>query len=312
MARTKQTARRYGKPITTWTRFYLPLDQEWPSWPATYQDTHVGPLASVNGEALLGRMVENPEQAAYIIIWRTLEDLKNFQASPACAEFLQNLPQHDGSQVSIESGSALRYLTLDNASSSSSASPSSSRFLTLKHVSERPTSDVEGRVTLTAFMIPRKDESEKWTWYEKIKDVLHRHLPLIRIRCTYGWPYLTVWFWVLAEDGWAEERFGRPEQTQEDVHGRTILCSFRLWPSSGNASPMHEDDPTKEPQVRNSWGRAVAEVMPPVTAWVQERWDIRMVPRYEPPVEVDPEDLEFEQQLKEFCEDFRQRNESAE
>lgn len=70
MARIKQTARKYGKGIITWTRFHLPLDQEWPTWSATYEDVHVGPLAGVAGVAgkvLLGRMVETPEQAAYII-----------------------------------------------------------------------------------------------------------------------------------------------------------------------------------------------------------------------------------------------------
>ncbi|KAI1370243.1 hypothetical protein F4677DRAFT_438900 [Hypoxylon crocopeplum] len=310
MARTKQTARRYGKGIITWTRFHLPLDQEWPTWSATYEDVHVGPLAGVAGKVLLGRMVENPEQAAYIIVWRTLDDLKNFQSSPACAEFLQNLPENDSLQVSIESGSALRYLTLGNASSSSS--PSRSRFLTLKHVNETPTADVEGRVTLTAFLIPRKDDSERRAWYEKVRDVLNHFLPLVRLRSRFGWPSLTVWFWVLAEDDWVEEKFGKLEQTQEDVQGRTILCQFRLWPRPGYVRPAHEDATATDPQVRESWDQAVAKVMPPVAAWEQERWDIRKVPRFEPPEEGDPEEPEFEQQLKEFREELRQRNESAE
>lgn len=69
MARTKQTAKRYGKGTITWTRFHLPLEQEWPTWSVTHADVHVGPLAGVEGvwKASLGRMVENPEQAAYII-----------------------------------------------------------------------------------------------------------------------------------------------------------------------------------------------------------------------------------------------------
>lgn len=69
MARTKQTAKRHEKALITWTRFHLPREQEWPMWSVGYDDFHVGPLEGVQGwrKALLGRMVDNPEQAAYII-----------------------------------------------------------------------------------------------------------------------------------------------------------------------------------------------------------------------------------------------------
>ncbi len=69
MARTKQTAKRFYKALITWTRFYLPREQEWPTWSVDHADVHVGPLADVQGcrKASLGRMVENPEQAAFII-----------------------------------------------------------------------------------------------------------------------------------------------------------------------------------------------------------------------------------------------------
>ena len=68
MARTKTTAKRYDR-VTTWTRFHLPREQEWPTWSVAHPDVHVGPLADVAGSSgvLLGRMVEDPEQAAYII-----------------------------------------------------------------------------------------------------------------------------------------------------------------------------------------------------------------------------------------------------
>lgn len=150
---------------------------------------------------------------------------------------------------------------------------------------------MEGRVTFTAFLIPRKDDSERRTWYEKIRDVFGHFLPLVRTNSLYGWPSLTVWFWVLVEDDWVGEKFGKPEQNQEDDQGQTILCQFRLWPSSGNVRPAHQDASATDPQVRESWAQAVANVMPPVTAWEQERWDIRKVPRFEPPEETDPEEL---------------------
>lgn len=68
MARTKMTAKRY-RHVTTWTRFHLPLEQEWPTWTVAHPDVHVGPLAEVEGslKVSLGIMVEDPEQAAYII-----------------------------------------------------------------------------------------------------------------------------------------------------------------------------------------------------------------------------------------------------
>jgi hypothetical protein len=69
MARTKQTARRSTPPLITWTRFHLLQEQEWPTWSTDHVDVHIGPLADVYGwcRVSLGRMVENPEQAAYII-----------------------------------------------------------------------------------------------------------------------------------------------------------------------------------------------------------------------------------------------------
>jgi len=70
MARTKQTARITTKEIITWTRFYLPEGQEWPTWSGDYANVHLGPLLEAQGLrgcVSLGRMVDHPEQAAYII-----------------------------------------------------------------------------------------------------------------------------------------------------------------------------------------------------------------------------------------------------
>ncbi len=70
MARLPKTTRkRVDKPLTTWTRFYLPREQEWPTWSVDHTDIHVGPLSAVDGcgHASLGRMVDDPEQAAYIL-----------------------------------------------------------------------------------------------------------------------------------------------------------------------------------------------------------------------------------------------------
>ncbi|KAK4246120.1 hypothetical protein C7999DRAFT_33517 [Corynascus novoguineensis] len=115
-------------------------------------------------------MIDNPEEATYIIEWVTLDDLNNFMSSPACAEFLRNLPEKDSSGAPIESGSALRHLTLDNASSSS-------RFLILKHAVEAPKSEVEDRVTLTAFSVPGKGDEAWGNWRQSLKSAFSSFVP---------------------------------------------------------------------------------------------------------------------------------------
>ncbi|KAI3317156.1 hypothetical protein HD806DRAFT_395524 [Xylariaceae sp. AK1471] len=76
-------AKRSEKPLISWTRFYLPRDQEWPTWSVHHDDVYVGPLKGVEGwrTASLGRMVDNPGQAAYIIQWVDLDAVKNFESS---------------------------------------------------------------------------------------------------------------------------------------------------------------------------------------------------------------------------------------
>ncbi|KAK4236855.1 hypothetical protein C8A03DRAFT_35238 [Achaetomium macrosporum] len=296
MARIKQTARRTQKRLITWTRFHLPREQEWPTWSVDHADVHVGPLADVKGKwkVLLARMVDNPEQAAYIIEWVMLDDLNNFMSSPACAEFLRNLPEEDSSGAPIESGSALRHLTLDDASPSS-------RFLILKHAVEAPTSEVEDRVTLTAFSVPGKGDEVWGTWRESLKSAFSSFVPrgseFLQSRVMFWSRFSAVWFRVLAEDRWVEEKFGKlDEQRHDSEHdqGRTIFCHFFLWRPRFGATPEHEEASAADPRARESWDKAIAKVMPPATAWVQERWYIRDLPRFLPPEpETDPEDMEL-------------------
>jgi len=89
MARTKQTARRSQPSVVTWTRFHLPIGQEWPAWAVAHENVHFGPLNDVDGvwKGWLGRMVEDPEQAAYII-GKALGDA----VRETCSEFITNLP----------------------------------------------------------------------------------------------------------------------------------------------------------------------------------------------------------------------------
>ncbi|KAI0400398.1 hypothetical protein F4802DRAFT_619866 [Xylaria palmicola] len=295
MARTKQTAKRIDKPLTSWTRFHLPRDQEWPTWSVHYDDVHVGPLEGVEGwrTASLGRMVDNPEQAAYIIQWVDLDAVKNFLSSPVCAEFLRNLPEQGDSQAPVESGSALENLALTDASPSSALA--TSRFLIFECVTHAVTAEVEGLVTLTAFLVPRKIDSVLLMWKEKFESVFAGFRPpgyeLITRHPRFMFRFAAVWLWVRSEDGWVETKFGKQEQMQDDDQGRTIICHFHLWRRDCGATPELEEASAADPQSRESWNRAVARVMPPVTSWVlQERWDIQAVPR-PPEPEFDPEEL---------------------
>ncbi|ETS73387.1 hypothetical protein PFICI_14992 [Pestalotiopsis fici W106-1] len=317
MARVKQSTRQYEKGVITWTRFHLPLEKEWPTWAVPHDDVHVGPLADVKGVGTisLARMVRNPEQAAYIIVWDTMEDIQNFEASPACREFLQNLPDNSSMPAAIESASALSHLTLnDGPSSSSSMASPLSRLCTLKHVKAIPTAELEGRVTLNLFLIPRKDDiSTMMTWYQRLKEVLGCFLPrgfeFVKWRPRFSWQYLTLWFWVVSEDQWIEKAFGKLENPQgEESQGRTIICEFHVWPIQG-ADLEQENALATDPQTRESWSESVARVMPPVTAWQQERWDARQVPRFLPPEEIDPEDSECEKELDEMRDELGEKSE---
>ncbi|KAK1980458.1 hypothetical protein LZ30DRAFT_129041 [Colletotrichum cereale] len=301
MARTSNKAKRSEKPLTSWTRFHLPRDQEWPTWSVDHSDIHVGPLKGVEGwrTASLGRMVDDPEQAAYII-------LKNFQFSPACAEFLQNLPEHNDSQDPVEPGSTSGNLNLTDVSSSSA--PATLRFLILEHVTPAVTAEVEGRVTLTAFLVPRKVDNVFLMWKEKFESVFAGFIPRgyesITSHPDFMFRYAAVWLWALLEDRWVEKKFGKLERTQNE--GQTILCHFHLWPRKWGATPEIEEALAADPQSRESWNRAVEQVMPPATSWVQERWDIQDVPR-PPEPEFDSEELseydeEQERRMKLFFE----------
>jgi hypothetical protein len=160
---------------------------------------------------------------------------------------------------------------------------------------------VEGRVTLNVFLLPGTGDSYiKRTWYESIRAVFGCFQPrgseFIQGYGLFWQTYMTTWFWALAEDGWVESKFGRSEHAQdsEGTQGRTVICEFHLWPPKYGATREHEEASAADPQARESWSEAVAKVTPPVTAWVQERWDIRRVPYAdEPEGEVDPEEVEY-------------------
>ena len=101
-----------------------------------------------------------------------------------------------------------------------------------------------------------------------------------------------------------EEKFGKLEQSQGDDQGRTIFCHSFLWSPKLYATPEREEASAADPQARELWNRAIEWVMPPATAWQQERWDIREVPRFYPPEpEFDPEELAYDQEQQSLTEE---------
>lgn len=130
-------------------------------------------------------------------------------------------------------------------------------------------------------------------WKEKFDSVFECFIPhgyeSMASRPAFRFPrFAAVWLWVLSEDGWVEKKFGKLEQTQNDDQGRTVICQFHLWPRQYGATPEKEEVSATDPESRESWTRAIAQVMPPATS--SERWDIQDVP-HPPKPEVDPEEL---------------------
>jgi hypothetical protein len=247
--------------------------------------------------------------------------LTNFQSSPDCIEFLRNLPEDaaDSPQASIESVSQLKHLTLGG---DSSGPPEPSRFLVLNHATEAATPEAWGLVTLTTFLVPHQVDDKFEMWEDKFRKPFSVFAPrgseFVTGRRNFRHMSSYVWYWVRGEDRWMEERFGKPEQqVQQDNQGRTIFCHFFLWspyhatPEEHEAAAEGEKALAADPEARESWNGAIARVMPPATAWVQERWNIEEVPRVYPP-EPDIEDLEYETTLQRLRDEFFHRSKPGE
>ncbi|KAL6793774.1 hypothetical protein GGI42DRAFT_333778 [Trichoderma sp. SZMC 28013] len=312
MARTKilQSKIREMNRRTTWTRFHLPRWQGWPAW--STGSSVLGPLAEVTGydKVWLGRQVDDPEQAAIIILWATAEALKNFQDSPACAEFLKDLPDSG-----IVSGGLFQRLSLNDADNmSTTMSPTASRFPSLHwHHSDRKELEVEGRVTLTAFLVPYTGgpdlEQIRFSIVRAFKgfipadcEDLRPPPPLSRHSIPLGgpWPGLVaflpkpdglVWAWTDTGDNEQWQPPGQPAVAEGNGSGQMVVCQFRLWNGLYGATRQREEASAKNPLAKESWETVVSNVIPPVTAWEQERWDIQVAPSYLSPL-IDEEEEE--------------------
>ncbi|KFX91065.1 hypothetical protein V490_06098 [Pseudogymnoascus sp. VKM F-3557] len=293
MARTKKPKSPGSvERRTTWTRFYLPRGQDWPTWSTAHSDPHRGPLTGVEGikNVWLGRKVEDSEQAALIILWVTADALKRFRQSPNCEEFLQCLPDKDVHD-SIESGAVLRDMSLGDVEDGSSLSPTPSRFLSFAWVSGYGFEEnLEGRVTFSVFVIPYTDDSIPESSLRTLSPSMQMH-------------FWKQWAMVDNEDAVADSdhwQLGKRMATTENEGGRMVICEFRQWNGYSGATLEREEATANSPLTRESWAQMLAKMMPPITAWEKERWDIQLVPKKEEEEEGEDKDPEFTRELEAF------------
>ncbi|KAK3321964.1 hypothetical protein B0H66DRAFT_553027 [Apodospora peruviana] len=290
MARYRQTARDKGKRLITWTRFRLPPNHEWPAWPCLTAAGHdavnpVGnPLEGVGGTSCyaitLGRMVDFPQEAVCMIEWEYMDDLTNFLASPACDEFLRLLDEHGDNDDTLDEVAYSSMLSWPPLLSGAAAAAQiqtmelifrrrrRSRFLILKHFSEAATSTIQGRVTLSTFVITAEKEdgyASLCKAYPDVRETFGRfdrpnHPPDPELIERYGRASSKerVWFYargIPAEEKqedmsetWVEKTFGRAGsgggqqpplvQSQSSASDggsppgpqpKALMCEFRVW-----------------------------------------------------------------------------------
>lgn len=194
-------------------------------------------------------------------------------------------------KAALESGALLQDLSLDDSDGSSLA-PVLPRFLSFRWVTGFGfEEDLQGRITLTVLVVPYTSDSIP----ESSRNAMHNAL---RGAFSQFWPrgcedihsLLTLTrFWktwamvdnkdaLLTSDPW---QLGEQVGKGGDEGGRMVLCEFRQWNGYAGATLEREEAAANSPLTRESWAQKLAEVMPPVTAWEQERWDVQLVPRKE-------------------------------
>lgn len=139
-------------------------------------------------------------------------------------------------------------------------------------------------------MVPRAVDDPNQIWEDVFWGKLECFVPsdvyFITGRHNFWFKSMSVWFRVLDEDRWVEEKFGKLEGDGQG--SRTVFCQFWLWREDVGLTLEHEEASAANLQARESWREAIEGVMPPAAAWVQERWDIRHIP-YIPEPDSDPD-----------------------
>ncbi|KAJ3564420.1 hypothetical protein NPX13_g7849 [Xylaria arbuscula] len=257
MPRSKYNhALRNERQRTCWIRFSLPPDEDWPTWPTSYDDRYLGPLAGAAGcqDAIVGRQVDNPREAVFVIFWESAEALRTFQETPASRELLQGLGCGNESIV------RLRYMTGGTMQSL-----------------------LPGRVTLNIFTIPYTGTPNYDEWCDTILSPFCGFMP--KGGGAPGRPQI----FRFPTCAWEED----DQQVQPTTEGieqkQATFYLFYCW--QGSDTSMKEEISANDPESKNLWAERVARASPPVESWVQERWHIRYQPCEIDPEEKDNEDL---------------------
>lgn len=317
MARTKQTVPLKPKGPITWTRFRLPPNHEWPAWPClgattgatdNATDPPVNPLEGVGGASCytitLGKLVESPQEAVCMIQWKYMDDVNNFLASPACDAFLKLLGLLDQESPGEEEE--------DDAGAGAGAGDDKDyrrrhrHFLVLKHWEEAATSTIQGRVTLSTFVVPEQEEdgyAGLYTLYRDLRETFGRYdrpkTPDADMVERFGRAAnrSRVWFYSRRPTGqveqeemsrtWLGKTFGRGESgdgggTEEASPKKTaLMCEFRVWNDyrDVNVNLSSEEENAKDGEIKELWDRFMGEWMSHgrVLAWKRERWDFEPV-----------------------------------
>lgn len=186
-----------------------------------------------------------------------------------------------------------------------------SRFRLYRHSTEAATRELDGLVTMTAFSVPGKFDDKAY------RHLINTFSNIVGDFRPYNSEHLTmpgawvkfsrIWLCVLEEDRWMDEKFRlQPQPTlHENEHGRGIFCHVFLWSQGFSEPHKQEQESVADPRAKQSWEDLAAKLMPPVTTCVQERWDIRQVPRFYPLESEDGSDAEFERRKREILESFK-------
>ncbi|TRX89682.1 hypothetical protein FHL15_009432 [Xylaria flabelliformis] len=267
MARRGEPRRlRQGERRTSWTRFYLPPGQDWPEWPTDYPDRYLGPLADVadRNYVYLGRQVDDPTKAVFIVFWESADELSYFQHTPACGEFLRGLGCENKSLLSLQYDTGAFF-----------------------------EGHLLGRVTLNILTIPYTGVPDRKTWSNSIQHAFQGFMP--KGGGKPGIPHIFRW----KTSAWVDD--GHQEQSAPVEIGprHATYYLFYCWVGQ-TTSAVEEEISAKDPESHGLWAARVARVMPPVEAWEQERWDIKRAPLNTDPASGDDgdEDMDFVDDLE--------------
>ncbi|KAI1424012.1 hypothetical protein F5Y12DRAFT_754291 [Xylaria sp. FL1777] len=240
----------------SWTRFKLPQEQNWPEWPTSYPNRYRGPFTDVAGcqQLCLGRQVDYPDEAVFIVFWESADALNDFQHSPACGEFLQGLGCENESLLSLQYAKGL---TMESA--------------------------LPGRVTLNILTIPYTGVPDRETWRDAILSAFKGFMP--KGGGTPNSPQIFRW----STYAWVDDE-QQKQPTPADTAGQRQATCYQFYCWIGAGTTVNEEEVSaKDPESYGLWAERMARAMPPVEAWVQERWHIKREP-----IDIDPEEEDDE------------------